>query len=184
MTAPLTEETLRAVRDDLLERVTDQQEAFGILPRVHQAEQVIGPIVEKISRDHDRQERRAPARPAPAQAVREDADGTTHITSKGLVGRFNFTTGEMEVTPEAAAHLAERNSLERRVIRMIRDNPRLLKWRTKLLGLMTKPLPPGHAPQNCGGCGSDAVGRLDVCRIRETAIEVLLIAFAKQYGLT
>jgi hypothetical protein len=182
--ASLTETDLRDVREDLVERITDQQEAFGILPRARQAEEAVGPILEKIDRDHERQRdrdtiARAAARPAQAQA--EDVKVTSEVA-----GSFDFATGKLVVSPEMAAKLDAREgdhaSTTRRIFHRIRTDPAMGEWKAKVTKILFAPLPPGHTPQLCAGCGADAIGSAGMCRIRETALRVILAAFIKAHG--
>lgn len=64
-------ETLKETRNDLLDRVTEQQRRFGMLPDVRVAEEFIDPILRKVEVDE------RDKRPQPKAAARELPDDPT-----------------------------------------------------------------------------------------------------------
>ena len=60
----IDEKTLRETRDDLVQRVTDQQRLAGGMPDVRRAETFIDPILNKVDRSSD-ERHRAPSAPKP-----------------------------------------------------------------------------------------------------------------------
>lgn len=104
--APLTEETLRETKDDLVRRITDQKKAGGVanddpllaadpLGGVRDAEAYIDPILRKVEKDHARDRDRDLVRVDPDEMAPRFAD------TKEDVGTYdwNLKTDEVFARP-------------------------------------------------------------------------------------
>lgn len=189
--APLTEEDLRDVKQDLVQRVANQDRYFGGVGSEERAEQLVVPIVEKIARDHDEERRKDLVRPAfvpqikpvgqaAAAAERDDVEVKTQA-----VGQYDFESDKLVLAPELAARLREREELEarfpriralRQIFHRIRTDPEMGEWRERVEKVMLTPLPPGHTRTGCKACFSH------VCWVPETMYRKIATAFMEAHG--
>lgn len=172
MTSSLKETDLRGARDAIVEGVADTASRLGALPSARHMENFAAPIVEKIAREA------ASAPPPPCVPdPRPVMDGKTYGDELATV---NTRTGAVSVLdPRAFAARTEspRDEANRLLVEEISRNPAHASWREKLRSLALKPLPAGHTAQQCMPCGASRE-----CRIRETALRVVVGEFASKFG--
>lgn len=189
---PLPEETLRDVKQDALERLSDQARKFGVEPNQRAHEDFVAPIVEKINRDHDNLLRQgldplAPKLPQLADEYEREVRDRGEVIGRGksvTAGAYDFATDTFVATEKGAELLAERRKPEslnmraiRRVLQRIRDEEQFAEpWRRLLMAIMNRALPPGHQTLQCRGCGAR------VCIIRETAMRAVVVRWMEKHG--
>lgn len=97
---PLTEDKIREVKADLMERVTNQQEVFGCDRDTRRAEDFINPILHKLDVD-SREEKPEPPPPSPVvRNERRDLGNGAELT-KEEVGTYdwNLRTNKVQAAP-------------------------------------------------------------------------------------
>lgn len=175
--APLDELDLRDVKDDLTQRVTDQQKAFGMVPDVGAAERFIDPIIEKINRDQDNLIRREPLKPKPRRPDKEGVE----VSHGPAVATVDFATEQAQVhRPDMLMRRNREMTVQEEAIRgalqAMRVNPALEAWKRRIQSIYDKPLPNGHSISACAPCGGGQ------CVLRENAFRVVITAFFEQFG--
>jgi hypothetical protein len=184
---PLSEADLRDVKDDAVGRLVDQARSHGAEPHIDNIERFVGPIVEKIDRDHEalRREGKDPLEPKRAAGVpRRDREGVETNRSDTL-GAFDFEKGEFVPTAKGAKVLAKRSQPEslnmravRHVVNRIVNEPDLAEpWKRLLQTAMFRQLPPGHQRMACPSCHGTRV-----CMIAESAVRAIVGKFIQRFG--
>jgi hypothetical protein len=162
-----SESVLRDTKDEMVYRVTGQQEVAGDVPDVRRAEDWLGPIMRRAEVEMTEAADKARFAPTPTTAP------------LGALGEVDMRTGEIRIHDKAKAskHWAPMElEAEAAAItaRRIVSSPLLVDWKRRLHKVATHGTPPGHGGEDfCKGCA----GQPRVCMVREFLFRKLIAEF-------
>lgn len=180
----LDEGTLREVKDDLMERLSDQQRQVGVIPRPDLSEKFIDPIIRKVEVDHELERQKAIVRaeagindlpdggdgkilPTGRRRMRRaPLAGAPGVASGGRVARFAINVGD---EMKEQAQLA---TLQRMMVKHLLELP---DWKPRLL----------KAVKACGkhdGTIVPADQHCMDCTMRERKLQEILAQAVRYFG--
>lgn len=150
----LTEDKLREIKSDLLERVTDQQKKWGApVPDVAAAEAFIAPILRKTEVDHEEDRIKDLFRVEPEVKPKEEITAPLQETVPGVKdtftssysGTYDWNLKTDKVTPYRGSWKPKRKRKEDAETAAARHRIRFLKnmpeWKAKLEAVFFAPIP-------------------------------------------
>jgi hypothetical protein len=132
--APLSEQKLREMKDDLVRRVADQKRMGGVpnepglerdpMGGVREAEVWLEPILRKVEQDH--------AREAERSALSEPVQEARHVDTKDELGTYDWNLRTNEVIARPGSWEAKRHAQDQ-VKLFVRSLFKQPEWKDKLV---------------------------------------------------